>query len=251
MRAMPLLLLLGMLTGLWSAPAAEAKCPLWKAGEVITAELVNLEFGQGYYTANFITPDDIHVYLMLDDGGNCLESNGAAEYPPAEREHYCAVRITPPEVIEHEGPWLEDHILDHTRLGYPMRITFQHFMGDNEDDDVWYGITASDVRLDRDPHAPRNTRIIPHRKVRGNIYCPPFKDGDDIYDDHVYFITPDARKYKLAPESPRGNMGFSEFCAVRETITLEGDFWREGTDVHIFQTAQEPREFLPAEKDAW
>lgn len=237
MRAMAAVLLLGLVLSAGAAPLAVAedmfestpkKSP-WKEGQVIKAELVWLAALRGGYSeATFRMPDGERVNIELDSGENCVA------------DEKCD-RITPEGALEHVGPTPEDHILNNVYLGRQMLITFTQLnWKDTTDGDVWYGITASRVRLDRDPAAPRNTWIIPHQKLRGKIFCPYILDSEN-----VYLITEDGKKYRLVPRWNGELLSFLHFCRLEESLTLEGDFLPRDEEKNVFQTYTRPEEFIP------
>lgn len=236
MRAL-MVLLLGLVLSAGAAPGAVAedtfeinptKSP-WKEGQVIKAEFVWSAWVQGGYDERtFRMPDGRGVNILLDPIGNCVADEKCED-------------ITPEEALEHVGPTPEKHILNKAYLGRQMLITFKRInWKDTTDGDAVYGITASRVRLDRDPAAPRNTWIIPHQKLRGKIFCPYILDSEN-----VYLITEDGKKYRLVPRWNGDLLSFLHFCRLEESLTLEGDFLPRDEEKNVFQTYTRPEEFIP------
>lgn len=224
---MRMLAVLAMAWGIWAAPVArvEAGQTPWKEGEVITAELVGVQGEHPCLESIFATPDGAWIDILL--------------YPREDCAAYrrCDV-ITRPEALEHVGPGAEDHILAEAYLGRRMRITFQRLARTwtRINGDTCYLIIASDVRLDRNPFAPRHTRIIPRRTLRGTIFCPKVEDAYGYYYKGVYMIAEDGKKYTLVRKSTWDGTDFSRLCGIKGTAIVRGDILRENAGTLLFHT---------------
>lgn len=188
--------------------AVETEDAGWTVGTVIRAEFVENRWATGYDYSAFMTPEGAWITLTMDPLGNCEDSPG---------EDFCK-EVTPDTA-------LEDASLDtleplgfgdggNDNLGRQMLITIGRISPTR-------GITASRLRLDPDPRAPHDTKILTDQKITGHIVCP-----ENLGD--TFLLTEEGARYPLISSPRRPHVLFGEWCGKMATVYGELLLWEPG-----------------------